>query len=112
MNHPPTIIDAHWPLESPLINAQLHVPNQPERSVTVQYLDPLPVGFRLQHMGTKFDITVHNQKQHELSQYMIEKPKKDLSKVIISPMPGRVVSIAVKVGDMVSFNMLVNMCKL
>jgi len=100
--HPPTIINAQWPLESPLINAQLHVPNQSERSVTVQYLEPLPVGFRLQYMGTKFDITIHNQRQHELSQYMIEKPKKDLSKVIISPMPGSVVSVAVNVGDIVN----------
>jgi len=39
---------------------------------------------------------------------MIEKPKKDLSKVIISPMPGSVVSIAVNVGDIVSFNKLIH----
>ncbi|PKC15364.1 hypothetical protein RhiirA5_408287 [Rhizophagus irregularis] len=101
-SHPPTIVNAQWPLESPLINAQLLVPNQSKRSVTVQYLDPLPVGFRLQYMGTKFDITVHNKRQHELSQFMIEKPKKDLSKVIISPMPGSVISVAVNVGDIVN----------
>ncbi|RIA88961.1 carbamoyl-phosphate synthase L chain, ATP binding domain-containing protein [Glomus cerebriforme] len=101
-NHPPTIVNAQWPLESPLINAQLRIPNQSERFVTAQYLDPLPVGFRLQYMGTKFDITIHNQRQHELSHYMIEKPKKDLSKVILSPMPGSVVSIAVNVGDIVN----------
>lgn len=70
-------------------------------------MDPLPVGFRLQYMGTKFDITVHNKRQHELSQFMIEKPKKDLSKVIISPMPGSVISVAVNVGDIVSFNKLI-----
>lgn len=58
-------------------------------------------------MGTKFDITVHNKRQHELSQFMIEKPKKDLSKVIISPMPGSVISVAVNVGDIVSFNKLI-----
>ncbi|GBC02357.1 hypothetical protein RclHR1_04590010 [Rhizophagus clarus] len=100
--HPQTIINAQWPIESPLINAQLHGLNQLKKSVTVQYLDPLPVGFRIQYMGTKFDITVHNQRQHELSQFMIEKPKKDLSKVILSPMPGSVVSIAVNVGDIVN----------
>lgn len=103
------MINAQWPLESSLINAQLHDPNQSKKSVTVQYLDPLPVGFRLQYMGTKFDITIHNQRQHELSQFMIEKPKKDLSKVIISPMPGSVVSVAVNVGDIVSFNKLIRL---
>ena len=101
------MIDAKWPLESAIVNAQLQVPNQPKKSITLQYLEPFPVGFRLQYLGTKFDITVHNQRQHELSKYMIEKPKKDLSKVILSPMPGRVVSIAVNVGDIVRFNMLI-----
>ncbi|CAG8445553.1 14403_t:CDS:10 [Dentiscutata heterogama] len=97
-NYPRTIISAKWPLETPLINACLRTDNQESRALTVQYIDPLPVGFRLQYVGTKFDITVHNQRQHELSQYMIEKPKEDLSNLILSPMPGSVVSLAVQAG--------------
>ncbi|RIB21533.1 carbamoyl-phosphate synthase L chain, ATP binding domain-containing protein [Gigaspora rosea] len=101
-NFPRTIISAKWPLETPLINAHLRIDNQENRTLIAQYIDPLPIGFRLQYVGTKFDITVHNQRQHELSQYMIEKPKQDLSKVILSPMPGSVVSLAVQAGDLVA----------
>lgn len=33
---------------------------------------------------------------------MLPKPKLDLSKVVLSPMPGTVVSVSVKVGDKIS----------
>ena len=64
----------------------------------------------MQRHGTKFDITIHTARQHELSEHMIEKPKKDLSKVIQSPMPGSVVSISVNVGDMVGIYILAHAC--
>ncbi|CAG8581715.1 13382_t:CDS:10 [Ambispora leptoticha] len=101
LDQPPTTVFTNWPLESPLIHAHFQTPNKNE-VLTIQYVDPLALGFRLQYMGTKFDITIHTQRQHELSQYMIEKPKADLTKVIIAPMPGSIVSLAVKVGDEVS----------
>ncbi|CAI2166130.1 316_t:CDS:10 [Funneliformis geosporum] len=101
-NYPNAIVKADWALESSLINSQFQIENDLEKTITIQYIDPLPIGFRLQHLGTKFDITVHSQKQHELSQYMLEKPKQDLSKVILSPMPGSVISIEVNVGDIVN----------
>ncbi len=101
-NYPAATIEADWPIESPLINAHFRVEDKPEKTVTVQYIDPLPIGFCLQHLGTKFNITINNQRQHELSQYLLEKPKQDLTKVVLSPMPGSVVSIAVNVGDIVS----------
>ncbi|KAG9303648.1 hypothetical protein G9A89_018545 [Geosiphon pyriformis] len=102
LGYPPTLIDASWPLESPLIDAHFQIPDQSDEKITVQYLDPLPVGFRLQHLGTKFDITVYTNRQHELLKYMIEKPKRDLTKFILAPMPGSVISLAVKEGDEVS----------
>ncbi|CAG8508443.1 3920_t:CDS:2 [Acaulospora colombiana] len=96
-------IRAQWPLESPLINAYVHDNNHDGESViTTQYLDALPLGFRLQYLGSKFEVSVLNERQYELSKHMIEKPKPDLSKVILSPMPGSVVSLAVKVGDLVN----------
>lgn len=69
--------------------------------MTVQYLDPLPLGFRLQHLGTKFDVSVESGRQRELSRFMVEKPKVDMAKFCLAPMPGSVVSVAVKVGDVV-----------
>ncbi|CAG8531707.1 6483_t:CDS:2 [Paraglomus brasilianum] len=101
-NHPVTVVRSDWPLESPLIDAHFHSDDGEEKTIIVQYVDPLPLGFRLQRHGTKFDITIHTARQHKLSEHMIEKPKKDLSKVIQSPMPGSVVSVSVNVGDMVS----------
>lgn len=50
----------------------------------------------------QFNVSVKNQAQHHLSQFMREKPKQDLSKMLVSPMPGSVVSIAVKEGDVVA----------
>ncbi|KAJ3212753.1 hypothetical protein HDU82_007134 [Entophlyctis luteolus] len=70
--------------------------------VVVQFLDPLASGYRLQYLGTKFDVTVQSPRQHELSKYIKEKPKLDLTSVVLSPMPGTVVSVAVREGDTVS----------
>nr|CAG8540177.1 3995_t:CDS:2 [Entrophospora candida]CAG8586213.1 3242_t:CDS:2 [Entrophospora candida] len=96
---PKTNITARWQLESPLVNAHFQQQeNQKEKNITVQYLQPLPVGLRLQHVGTKFDITIHNELQHQLIKYMADKPKLDTSKVLLSPMPGSVVSVSVKAG--------------
>ncbi|CAG8523500.1 8734_t:CDS:2 [Acaulospora morrowiae] len=97
-----SIISAQWLLESPLINVYIQGVDCESKSITAQYLDALPLGFWLQYLGSKFQVTVHNERQHELSKYMIEKPKPDLSKSILSPMPGSVVSLGVKVGDLVS----------
>ncbi|KAI7829499.1 carbamoyl-phosphate synthase L chain, ATP binding domain-containing protein [Gamsiella multidivaricata] len=88
----------HWPLESPLISQKFD--NGEE--VTLQYLDTLPLGFRVQHLGTKFDITVNNPAQHALSKYMPIKEKASTTNMILSPMPGSVVSVDVKVGDVVA----------
>ncbi|KAF9363091.1 hypothetical protein BGX34_004884 [Mortierella sp. NVP85] len=89
---------ARWPLESPLITNTFD--NNEE--VTLQYLDTLPLGFRLQHLGTKFDITVQTPAQHALAKYMPIKEKASTTNMILSPMPGSVVSVDVKVGDVVA----------
>ncbi|KAJ1339550.1 hypothetical protein BSLG_005797 [Batrachochytrium salamandrivorans] len=48
-------VSANWALESPLINAKL-VHDGADSSVVVQYLESLPLGFRLQHYGSKVSI--------------------------------------------------------
>ncbi|KAK3807348.1 MAG: carbamoyl-phosphate synthase L chain, ATP binding domain-containing protein [Benniella sp.] len=89
---------ARWPLESPLITNTFD--NNEE--ITLQYLDTLPLGFRLQHLGTKFDITVQTPAQHALAKFMPIKEKASTTNMILSPMPGSVVSVDVKVGDVVA----------
>ncbi|TPX33612.1 hypothetical protein SmJEL517_g03559 [Synchytrium microbalum] len=90
-------VSADWALESPLVNAKVG-----DKEVVLQYSDTLPLGFRLIHYGSKFELTVKTEAQHALSKYMKEKPKLDLSKVVLAPMPGTVVSMAAKVGDVVA----------
>ncbi|KAI8930326.1 carbamoyl-phosphate synthase L chain, ATP binding domain-containing protein [Entophlyctis helioformis] len=94
-------VSADWAIESPLVHANL-VADGVKSAVVVQYLDSLPLGFRLQHYGTKFDVQVRSKKQQELSTHMKERAKIDLTRMILSPMPGSVVSIAVKTDEVVA----------
>jgi len=56
---------------------------------------------RIRYKGTAINIPVVPTKAAELSMHMKEKPKLDTSKVVLSPMPGVVKSIAVEVGQLV-----------
>jgi propionyl-CoA carboxylase alpha chain len=56
---------------------------------------------RIRYKGTAINIPVIPTKAAELSMHMKEKPKLDTSKVVLSPMPGVVKSIAVEVGQLV-----------
>lgn len=90
-------ITAAWPIESPLVTAHMDT-----GTVTMQFLDSLSLGFRLSYMGTKYDISVRTENQAKFSKYMKEKPKMDMNKFVVSPMPGVLVSMAVKVGDVIA----------
>jgi propionyl-CoA carboxylase alpha chain len=65
-------------------------------------LNNLPLGFSLSFLGSKYDVTVKTQLQQDLSVYLKEKPKMDMAKFIVSPMPGAIVSILVKEGQTVA----------
>ncbi|KAJ1882432.1 hypothetical protein H4R99_001550 [Coemansia sp. RSA 1722] len=87
-------ISLQWTMDHPFVETSF--------GTTLQYLDPLALGFRVQFMGTKFDIDVLSPKQRDLMRYMKEKEKLDTSKLVLSPMPGTIVSVAVKQGDVVA----------
>jgi propionyl-CoA carboxylase alpha chain len=55
--------------------------------------------YRLFHGGSQVDVRIVTPKVAELIKYMPDKPPPDLSKYLLSPMPGLLVSIAVKEGD-------------
>lgn len=57
---------------------------------------------RIRYKGTPFSVNVLTMKSENYSKYMLEKPKVDVSKVVLSPMPGLVRSVNVKVGENVS----------
>eukprot|EP00094_Tigriopus_californicus_P010748 TCALIF_10366-PA protein Name:"Similar to pcca-1 Propionyl-CoA carboxylase alpha chain, mitochondrial (Caenorhabditis elegans)" AED:0.05 eAED:0.05 QI:0/0/0/0.85/0.66/0.57/7/0/704 len=56
---------------------------------------------RIRYKGTALNVPVIPAHAAELRKYMKEKPKLDLSKVILSPMPGVVKAISVEIGQMV-----------
>jgi len=47
----------------------------------------------------QFEVQILTTKLAEHWKYMIQKPKADLSTMVIAPMPGMVKSVAAKVGD-------------
>ncbi len=81
------------------------VPGQPlftavvdKTPVTIQ-VDRKGIGYRLFHAGSQIDVMVYTQRESELARLMPNKPPPDLSKYLLSPMPGLLVSLAVKEGQ-------------
>ena len=64
-------------------------------------VDRAPSGYRMRHRGADLKVTVRTPRLFELAQHMIEKTPPDTSKLLLCPMPGLVVSVAVAEGDTV-----------
>ncbi|MCP5073281.1 MAG: acetyl/propionyl/methylcrotonyl-CoA carboxylase subunit alpha [Rhodobacteraceae bacterium] len=56
-------------------------------------------GFRIRYRGADLDVSIRTRRIAELAELMPEKVAADTSKLLLCPMPGLVVSIAVDVGD-------------
>jgi len=56
-------------------------------------------GFRIRYRGADLDVKVRTARAAELAKHMLEKVPPDTSKMLLCPMPGLVVSIAVEVGQ-------------
>ncbi|KAI7897876.1 VTC domain-containing protein [Cokeromyces recurvatus] len=76
-----------------------HTHFEEKKKLIVQYLDPISLGFRIQYHGNKYKVKVLTEEQYTLSKYMKTKSIEEHSKMISSPMPGKIVSLAVKEGD-------------
>ncbi|MEX6725719.1 acetyl-CoA carboxylase biotin carboxylase subunit [Parapedomonas caeni] len=64
-------------------------------------IDRLSLGWRLGHMGSAHKVVVYSPRGAELAAHMIEKVPPDLSKYLLCPMPGLVVSVEVVEGQQV-----------
>ncbi len=53
----------------------------------------------MSHRGTQIDALVTTPRAAELSRYMLEKVPPDLSKFLLSPMPGLLVRLSAREGD-------------
>ncbi|CAJ0583766.1 unnamed protein product, partial [Mesorhabditis spiculigera] len=73
-----------------------------KKPVTTQIVAKRAGEITVLYKGTPFKIKVLPEQAVEYLQHMKEKPKMDMSSVILSPMPGAIKNVNVKVGDMVS----------
>jgi len=80
---------------------EAHEAESAAHPVTFQYVQRLNQGLRLQDGGTTYDVAVLSPLEHELSAFMIPKEMLDMSKSLMSPMPGSLVSVSVEVGQSV-----------
>jgi propionyl-CoA carboxylase alpha chain len=67
-------------------------------AVAVQ-VDRAGIGYRLSHGGVSLDLKVLSPRAAELARLMPVKQSPDLSRFLLSPMPGLLVSLAVKSGE-------------
>ena len=79
----------------PLFHARL------DRRDIVVAVDPLPTGYRLTTAGASHVVRVLTPRAAALSRHMIAKVAPDLSRFLLCPMPGLVVSLDVRAGDKV-----------
>jgi propionyl-CoA carboxylase alpha chain len=63
--------------------------------------DKNPLALRVQHNGTKIDAMVVSPRMAELHKLMLHKAAPDMSRFVLSPMPGLLVDVAVQVGQKV-----------
>jgi len=87
-----------WTYGHPLLTAKIKIDKGAATEVTVQ-VDQRGAGYRLFHAGAQIDVKVLTVREAELNRLMPFKPPPDLSKYLLSPMPGLLVSLAVKEGQ-------------
>ncbi len=82
-----------WTIGESLVHADIN--GEP---VSFQ-LDSSGAGYRLFRRGAQIDILVCTPRAAELNHHMLEKEPPDLSRFLLSPMPGLLVKLSVSVGD-------------
>ena len=86
-------IRSDWQPGDPLLRCDLN-----GKRICLQ-VGRLALGYRIYHGGTEADVKVLNPRAAELEALMPVKAPPDLSKYLLSPMPGLLVSVAVAAGQ-------------
>ncbi|KAI9910081.1 hypothetical protein PsorP6_010139 [Peronosclerospora sorghi] len=91
-----------WLLNGPLFKAQ-HAKQDGAADIPLasQLLKTLVEGFKLQFHGALHDVVVRNELEAAYCKHMKQKPMIDTSGLLLCPMPGMLVSVAVEVGQQV-----------
>uniref|UniRef100_A0A8D2CLU7 Propionyl-CoA carboxylase alpha chain, mitochondrial n=1 Tax=Sciurus vulgaris TaxID=55149 RepID=A0A8D2CLU7_SCIVU len=91
-------VTSTWNLASPLLSVNVDGTQR-----IVQCLSREAGGnMNIQFLGTVYKVRVLTKLAAELNKFMLEKVAEDTSSILRSPMPGVVVAVSVKPGDMVS----------
>jgi propionyl-CoA carboxylase alpha chain len=99
------LADVDWSADAPIMFADLPdkareaVATPSARTLRLQHVERLAGdGMKLQLRGQLVDAYVRSRRAFDLSRHMLPKPKRDFSRVLVSPMPGTLVSLAVEPG--------------
>lgn len=65
----------------------------------VQYEGRVPQGYKLRFEGSQQTALIRTRREHELAQLMLPPENVDVTKYLLSPMPGTLISCAVKPGQ-------------
>jgi propionyl-CoA carboxylase alpha chain len=84
---------SNWQLDQLIFSGRID-----GRLVTVQ-VERDGIGYRMCYAGAQLKVLVLLPRAAELAEHMIEKTPPDMSKYLLSPMPGLLVSLAVKEGQ-------------
>ncbi|KAG2386999.1 hypothetical protein C9374_002034 [Naegleria lovaniensis] len=94
------VAKTNWVYGTPIFRAVLNDTN----SVIVQVGERKGTSQKVSFMGTEFKFEVRTPKEQELHKHMPVIIPPDLSKMLIAPMPGAIVSVSVKPGQKVVAN--------
>ncbi|XP_072832600.1 propionyl-CoA carboxylase alpha chain, mitochondrial isoform X6 [Vicugna pacos] len=91
-------VSSTWNLASPLLSVNVDGTQR-----TIQCLSREAGGnMSIQFLGTVYKVHILTKLAAELNQFMLEKAAEDTSSILHSPMPGVVVAVSVKPGDLVA----------
>jgi propionyl-CoA carboxylase alpha chain len=72
-----------------------------EKKVTIQYEGKSAEGYHLRFAGAQHNVIVRSKTEHEMSKHMLAPEVKDVSKYLLCPMPGTLISCSVTPGQKV-----------
>ncbi|MEZ5845945.1 MAG: acetyl/propionyl/methylcrotonyl-CoA carboxylase subunit alpha [Geminicoccaceae bacterium] len=92
-DHSPITMHLDWKPGQPLASASI------DGHTFHAHVRRLPEGFEIAHAGSKATLTVRRHRAQEMAMRMPPKQQPDTSKMVISPMPGLIVRVAVEPGQ-------------
>jgi propionyl-CoA carboxylase alpha chain len=90
------LLQSDWQIGQPLFRGRVR--GKSEKTLVVQ-IDRVGIGYRLFHDGGQISAIVYSPRAAELAAQMPKKAPPDMSRYVLSPMPGLLVSLAVQEGQ-------------